>query len=213
MLDGFSDVVNHMNRSSKNLTRPDGELFRISMNYQIWCRWSHLLICLFVIQNWESPSAHESMLLLTCAKAWSCHYDVPSVAGLNLLPESAVLFLPIDWGHIRGDLVPLEILRVVCNEAMTSGVNKSPHMLSLGLMSFKHPFLLITNPVVILNKGKFLSLESFVSFWSLVSVVVVYVSMCWNGGFDIWLNCCGNECCSAVIVTNKLDLSIFICVS
>ena len=60
---------------------------------------------------------------------------------------------------------------------MSSGVNKSPDMLSLGLMSFEHPFLLITDPIVILNKGKFLSLESFVSFWSLVSVVIVYVSM------------------------------------
>ena len=147
------------------------------MNYQIRCGWSHLLIGLFVIQNCESPSAHESMLLLTCAKAWSCHYNVPSVARLNLLPESAVLFLSIDGGDIRGDLIPLEILWVVCNKAMSSGVNKSPDMLSLGLVSLEHPFLLITDPVVILHKGKFLSLESFVSFWSLVSVVIVYVSM------------------------------------
>ena len=122
MLDGFSDVVNHMNWSSKNLTRPDGELLGISMNYQISCGWSHLLISLFVIQDCESPSAHESMLLLTSTKAWSCHYDVPSVARLNLFPESTQLFLSIDRGDIRGDLIPLEILRVVSNKAMSSGV-------------------------------------------------------------------------------------------
>ena len=197
-----------MNRSSKNFTGPDGEFFRIPMNYQIWCGWSHLLIRLFVVQNWESPSAHESMFLLTSTKAWSCHHNVPSVTRLHLLPESAVLFLSIDWGDIRGDLIPLKILRVICNKAMSSGVYKSPDMLSLGLMSFKHPFLLISNPIVILNKGKFLSLESFVPFWSLRGVVIVYVSMSWNRGFDIWFHCCWNECCSTVIITYKLDLSI-----
>ena len=68
-------------------------------------------------------------------------------------------------------------MRVVGSQAMSSGIYKSPDRMSLGLMSFKHPFLLITDPVVVLNESILLLLESLVALRSLVGIVIVDVSM------------------------------------
>jgi hypothetical protein len=148
------------------------------------------------------------MLLLTSSKTWSGHDDIPSVCRLLLLPESAQLLFIVDRSNIGGDLVSLEVLRIVGSKAMSSGVNKSPDSLHLGLMSLKHPLLLVTNPVVVLNKSKLLFLESLITLWSLVGIVVVQISMSRDRSFDIWLLSGRNEGCSSVIVANEFDLSI-----
>ena len=99
-------------------------------------------------------------------------------------------------------------MRVVGCEAMSSGVNKSPDGLNLGLMSFEHPLLLITNPVVVLNKSKLLFLESLVSLWSFIGIVIVQISVGGDRSFDIRLLSGRDKRCSSVVVTNDLDLSI-----
>lgn len=96
---------------------------------------------------------------------------------------------------------------------MSCGINKSPDLRVLSLMSLKHPLLLITNPVVVLNKSKLLVLVSLVALWSLVGFLVVEISMGRDRSLDIWLNSSRNEGCSSIIVTNYLDLSILIGVS
>lgn len=96
---------------------------------------------------------------------------------------------------------------------MSSGINKSPDLLILGLMSLKHPFLLVADPVVVLDKGKLLLLVSLVTLWSLIGIVVVDISVSGDGCLDIWLNSGWNEGCSSVIVANNLDLSILVCIS
>ena len=54
---------------------------------------------------------------------------------------------------------------------MSGGVNKSPNLLILGLMSLKHPLLLIANPVVVLNEGILLFLVSLITLRSLLHML------------------------------------------
>ena len=99
-------------------------------------------------------------------------------------------------------------MRVVGYKAMSCGVNKSPDGLNLGLMPFEHPLLLITNPVVVLDKSKLLFLEPLVSLWSLIGVVIVQISMSGDRSLDVRFLSGRDEGCSSVIVTNDLNLSV-----
>ena len=125
-----------------------------------------------------------------------------------LLPESAHLLVVDDRGNIGGDLVSLEVLRVVGGKAMASSVDKFPDLLVLLRVSLKHPFLLVTNPVIVLDEGKLLLLVSLVALRPLVGIKVVDVSVSRDRGRDVRLSSGRNEGSSAVIVAHQFDLSV-----
>ena len=91
---------------------------------------------------------------------------------------------------------------------MASSINKLPDLLVLLRVSLEHPFLLVTNPVIVLDEGKLLLLVSLVALWPLVGVKVVDVSVCRDRSLDVRLSSGGNEGCSAIIVTHQFDLSV-----
>ena len=91
---------------------------------------------------------------------------------------------------------------------MASSVDKFPDLLVLLRVSLKHPFLLVTNPVIVLDEGKLLLLVSLVALWPLVGVKVVDVSVSRDRSLDVRLSSGRNEGCSAVIVARQFDLSV-----
>ena len=99
-------------------------------------------------------------------------------------------------------------MRIVGSKAMASGVDKFPDLLVLLRVSLKHPFLLVTNPVVVLDEGKLLLLVSLVALRPLVGIKVVDVSVSRDRGLDVRLSSGRNEGSSAVIVAHQFDLSI-----
>lgn len=178
------------------------------MKDKISSGWSHFLISCFIVEDRKTPSFLECKFLLFSVESRSSQYNIPSISIWSFSPEWACSFVSINSSNIVGYFVSLEILRSVGSQAMSGSINKSPNIVGLSLMSFKLPLLLITNPVVVLNKGKLLPLPSFVSIWSLLCIMIVEVTMSRDRGFDVWFSSSWDECCSSIVVSDKFNLTV-----